>query len=744
MKQIKSFLDKAMVAVLLMIFIFSIVSCAIPETPITPDEDVKVKQFSSLAEIKSYIKENQDSGQGFGMGRILMKSAEMMDTMAVAESAVGASAGGAAEDYSTTNVQVEGVDEADFVKNDGKYIYMIKSDNIYYGYNEQNNDGIERYNVYIIDAYPADDAEVISKISVEGNPSQLYINGDRLVVIGSRQRQTQAENQGSEDLTEKRAADGVALESIAPDYPYYPRYTYQTFVDVYDVSDREYPELVDSIMFDGSYVNSRMIGDYVYPIVRENIQYDNIVLPMIYEGEVAMEIQASDIGYIPYPDYSYTYTHIAAIDITGNVDVNDKVYLLGNSMEMFVSLDNIYLTHEKRISYYQQQENMMEKVFAATLPGYVSNEIKDLMESDDSLLDKNQKMGEILNKYLDGLSKEEREELEDDMAEKMQEIEIEMQKESQKTFIHKISIDGDKIKYIGTGNVPGMILNQFSMDEYKGNFRIATTISGYSNNRDTSTNNMYVLDEDLERLGEIEEIAPGESIYSVRFMGDRAYMVTFKHVDPLFVIDLSDPTDPEILGKLKIPGYSDYLHPYDENHLIGIGKEVDESIDADKVHTEGAVYYTAIQGVKLAIFDVSDVSNPIEMYKEVIGDRGTESLATSEHKAFLFDRKKELLVVPMTVAELKEGQPKSMQGDFVFDGTYIYNLNLEDGFELKGRVTHIEDDSSFKKSGYYYRNYETSITRSLYMDDVLYTISNSMIKMNDLNDLDEINSVEIG
>ena len=94
------------------------------------------------------------------------------------------------------------------------------------------------------------------------------------------------------------------------------------------------------------------------------------------------------------------------------------------------------------------------------------------------------------------------------------------------------------------------------------------------------------------------------------------YLVTFRHIDPLFVIDLKNPKNPKILGKLKIPGYSDYLHPYDETHLIGVGKEVDASIDADKIHTEGAVYYTAIQGVKLALFDVSDVSHPIEMRSE--------------------------------------------------------------------------------------------------------------------------------
>ncbi len=281
------------------------------------------------------------------------------------------------------------------------------------------------------------------------------------------------------------------------------------------------------------------------------------------------------------------------------------------------------------------------------------------------------------------------------------------------------------------------------MDEYNGNFRIATTISGYSNNKDTSTSNIYILNKDLNITGSVEGIAPGESIYSVRFLGNRAYLVTFRHVDPLFVIDLTDEQNPKILGQLKIPGYSDYLHPYDENHIIGIGKDVDASIDADKVHTEGAVYYTAIQGVKISLFDVSDVENPIEMSKVIIGDRGTESLATSDHKAFLFDKEKNLLVIPMVVAELQTGQTKSDQGQFTFSGAYVYKLTLENGFELKGKITHNEDNESFKKSGYYYSGGSSDIRRSLYLDDVLYTISNKMIKANDLNTIDEINKIKL-
>jgi len=282
------------------------------------------------------------------------------------------------------------------------------------------------------------------------------------------------------------------------------------------------------------------------------------------------------------------------------------------------------------------------------------------------------------------------------------------------------------------------------MDEYNGNFRIATTTQKYNDNQ---ANNIYVLNENLKIIGKIEDIAPGESIYSVRFMGEKAYMVTFKRVDPLFVIDLSNPEKPKLAGKLKIPGYSDYLHLYDENHLIGIGKEVDESIDADKIHSNDAVYYTAIQGVKLAIFDVSDIEHPVEMYKEVIGDRGTDSDALYDHKAFLFDKEKNLLVIPIKLAEVSEEQKKSkdwkrMEGEFTFQGVYVYNISLDNGFKLKGKITHIDNSEILMKSGYYFDSLY-SIKRSLYMDNVLYTISNKKVKMNNLENLNYINEVEL-
>jgi len=321
----------------------------------------------------------------------------------------------------------------------------------------------------------------------------------------------------------------------------------------------------------------------------------------------------------------------------------------------------------------------------------------------------------------------------------------------EKTVIHKFKLDKGNIEYLANGEVKGYILNQFSMDEFDNHFRIATTrgelfggwvmplSSGAEDTEPKSENNIYVLDENLDLVGSLEGLAPGEKIYSVRFMNEKAYVVTFKKIDPLFVIDLSNPENPNVLGKLKIPGYSDYLHPIDDTHLIGIGKEaVDAETDLVEQRNLDFAWY---QGVKIAIFDVSDVENPIELYKVVIGDRGTDSPVLYNHKAFLYDKEKELLVIPILLAEYDQKPQYSWeQGDYKYQGAYVYGVNLDDGFELRGRITHFDEVQDPLKIDYGFWG-EESIKRSLYLGGYLYTVSDKMIKVNELSNLDLVNKI---
>jgi uncharacterized secreted protein with C-terminal beta-propeller domain len=307
------------------------------------------------------------------------------------------------------------------------------------------------------------------------------------------------------------------------------------------------------------------------------------------------------------------------------------------------------------------------------------------------------------------------------------------------TVIHRIAVEGPSIVAKASGEVRGRVLNQYSMDEYQDNFRIATTAAGGTlKGQDSSANSVYILSMDMKIIGKLENLAPGEQMHSARFMGDRCYLVTFKKVDPLFTIDLSNPQNPRVLGKLKIPGYSDYLQPYDSNFLIGIGKETVEAEEGD---------FAWYQGLKVSLFDVSDVTNPKEAGKIVIGDRGTDSPVLRDPHALLFDKDRDLLVIPVLEAKIvpekyPQGVPAFTYGDFVFQGAYVLRVTPSEGISRRGTITHIDDPQTYLKSGFYFGS-RGEITRSLFIGEVLYTVSDAEIKANSLTDLSDISVVKL-
>ena len=291
------------------------------------------------------------------------------------------------------------------------------------------------------------------------------------------------------------------------------------------------------------------------------------------------------------------------------------------------------------------------------------------------------------------------------------------------TYIYKFKLEYSKATYINAGSVPGEVLNQFSMDEKDGYFRIATTDSD-SWNSETNTNNLYVLNENLEIVGKVEGLAKGEKIYSVRFMGNRAYMVTFVEIDPLFVIDLSDPTNPTVLGELKIPGYSKYLHPYDENHIIGFGENT-------KTNEYGGV---VTDGMKMALFDVSNPNSPKELYSVDIGEKGTYSEILNNHKALLFSQEKNIIAFPVSISE----QTGEYRTSLKFQGAIVYGLDLDNGFALKGTIAHQKIEN-----GYIGYDYTKSVERIIYINDSLYTLSQSLIKSTNMETMEEQDVLEI-
>jgi uncharacterized secreted protein with C-terminal beta-propeller domain len=276
------------------------------------------------------------------------------------------------------------------------------------------------------------------------------------------------------------------------------------------------------------------------------------------------------------------------------------------------------------------------------------------------------------------------------------------------------------------------------MDEYNGNFRIATTGYGFSQVASTGAvwssgqqqTNLYVLDSGLHIIGRLEGLSPGEAFYAARFMGDRAYLVTFQRMDPLFVIGLQDPHQPKVLGQLNIPGVSDYLQPYDETHLIGFGKS---SIN---MTWENAALF---QGLKLSLFDVIDPSHPIDTSDYLVGDRGSDSPALTDHKSVLFDKSLNLLVIPV---EITQAQPNPTSpwsyNPPVWQGAYVFNVTVQNGIAFRGGITHLPTGQlpSWNNSGFF-------VTRALYIGSALYTISNNVVKVNSLLGLTELNSVSL-
>ena len=204
------------------------------------------------------------------------------------------------------------------------------------------------------------------------------------------------------------------------------------------------------------------------------------------------------------------------------------------------------------------------------------------------------------------------------------------------TPIARFSLNDGNIKFEADGSIKGTLLNQFSIDEYKGNFRFVTTgtksvvINGEAstNYKIVDSNSLYVLNGELKQIGAIEDVAPDERVYSVRFMGDTAYFVTFRQVDPLFSVDLSNPKNPKIIGALKIPGFSNYLFPYGDGKLLGLGMEADEETGRTS-------------GIKLSMFDISDPANVTEGSKTVLESDYSDALYN--HKAALIDAKRNLI-----------------------------------------------------------------------------------------------------
>ena len=650
-----------------------------------PDIKITAKNFNSIAEFNDFVKKNTESREVIAYGAGVMRTA--VSEIAV-ETAVEAPKAVAVDeqalDYSETNIQVEGVDEADIIKTDGNYIYTVSGKTL-----------------FIIKAYPGEDAEIVSILKFDNNPTSLFVNDNYLAVFGNYH-----------NLDFFKEIDFIPRQGM-------------TYFNIYDISDKKDPELVKEYKFEGNYFQARMINDYVYFVTTTWPEFRRIhPTPVIIEETVVKTIPVRDIYYYPIPYQSAQFANVHAIKITSpDQDINSITVAVEGSQNMYMSHENIYITYTQYINEWDLQREIIVELIEPLLTDSDKDLIEKIKQTDNDVLsqrEKENKIFQIIQSYIEYMDQDEQEEFQDKVEELLQE-KLEEYEYMEFTLIHKISVDEGDITIAADGKIPGHIINQFSMDEYDNVFRIATTISArwstFDKSRTESTNNVFTLDQDLDVMDKLMDLAESESIYSTRFIGDRLYMVTFRQIDPFFVIDLSNPNNIKELGKLKIPGFSRYLHPYDKDTIIGIGRETTET--------------GRTQGLKISLFDVSDVANPEEIAKFVTKERYAQSIAEYEHKAFLFSKEKNLLVIPAYSQEYRFG-PEESSGES-YNGAMVFKITKDD-IELRGIIDHS------MASGKYYGS---AVERSLYIEELLYTKSPTLLRINKIENLEKVKNIEL-
>ncbi len=542
--------------------------------------------------------------------------------------------GSGSEDYSGTNNQVIGVDEMDNVLTDGKFIYTMYENKVQITFagvmvdDEFDPSQISLYKTFEYSNEICDDEQFY--------PEGMYIDGDHFIVIG---------NQYYYDCENFEANDSG--EDIVPEiYFYWWGYKSSSIkVFVYDIANDF--ELKDEYTMNGYLTGTRKIEDSLYLVTKNSIPF--------YDEEMVID------------DYLPTY-EVNGIEVSANYE--DIIYVEGTSPNSFTTFYGIDLS---------TTEVSTEVILGDSGYNlYVSNE----------------------NMYLVGRTYY--------FWPMMDFFDIGDPVYESKTAILKVAIGNADVEYKTLGLVDGFMLNQFSMDEYNGYLRVTTT-EGWG---DSTNNRLYVLDEDLKVVSMLENLGkPREQIKSTRFVGNYAYLVTFEQTDPFYVINLSNPNYPLVEGELIIPGYSAYLQPLGEDYILGIGY-------GDN--------YGGTNGLKIAIFDVSDKSDPVILGEEVIFDYSefgwASSTAIYNHKDLLISIEKGIIALPFSTSSWV------VTDGYTYDsGILVYNFDFTDGLSYSGFVKHEEDSVE-----------DVYVYKSKFISEYFYTVSNKYIKVSTLELVEDI------
>jgi len=578
-----------------------------------------LKYYASHEEIKNFLDSefaqlyNEKQSYRYTTAKTEAVESEVMFDTAVEEAAVAedtsasnSAAGGSS--FSETNIQTEGVDEADIIKTDGEYIYYLSYDNI-----------------YIIEAFEDGDMELASVIERPENVyfNDMYVDGDRLAILGNSH------------FREQRNTDRGM----------YYMHTNFSGAYIYDISDRYDPVLAKSSEIEGYTVDTRKIGDLIYIITQKHVydisgdveEYIPVYRDSVSTGGDIELLEANKIAIMPEVSEN-SYLNFAVIDIADDSEANlESVF--GGGSQIYMNTDSLYIA-----SYEYDRETY---------------------ESD--------------------------------------------------TRITYFDLEGKSVIPQGSVILDGSIINQFAMDEYNGYFRVVTT--DYSGENGS---NLYIIDkETMDVTGSITEIAVDERVYSARFDGDTAYIVTFKQVDPLFVVDVSDPYDPYITGKVKVPGYSTYLHPIGNDLLLGIGRDTKETYIINDDGDEEAVGIMD-DGIKLSLFKIEDGSPEEVDTIKVPDSRNAYTNATYNHRALMVDASR--LNFGFCVESYANGRSEYY--------AMVYHV---DGEEL------VEEAQLYSGDEYVY----IGENRLCWINDIIYHISNGCVFSYDYNGYDHLDTLKI-
>ncbi len=593
--------------------------------------------------------------------------------------------------YSQTNNQVEGVEEADIIQTDGRFLYLVANNRLYV-IDTRGDQNLQIVSMQKISPYREE-----GKTMIRENPLELFLDdkNQRLILIVSGSvmeniEPVKPETPTEPDETSKPEETSATSEGIVADRLWYPYHNLRTYTStrVYDIRDPASPVLLRQFTQDGSYTTARLIDNALYLVTSRNALYlvtsrydyrimysmpdkDSLlgILPAVCTHPLDEDwktLPADRITVLPHGDIA-NQTIISALDTTDADKEPDVLSLIGSAGTVYASARFLY------VAAWNSQQLTKDGTY--------------VMETD----------------------------------------------------IHRFELDQATVREAGSGSVPGWMVNQFSMDEHAGYLRVATTTgNGWTNEENPSSNNLYVLDGQLRQVGKVTGMAAGETIKSVRFMGPQAYVVTFRTIDPLFVLDLSEPTAPSVLGELKIPGYSTYLHPYAENMLLGFGFEV-VADGNNLIH----------KGLKVALFDISDFHNPREQSTLLLGGSGSFSEILYNHKSLMFSREREIIAFPACLTTRHTAQPLQQNG-LCFQGLLMLGVNEDLQLFLQGSVSHSDKlnqpfgpavpmDEKTSQAAYGY----DAVYRAAFIGDRLYTFSGRQVLCSDLATTASIDQVEL-